>query len=106
MLRHPLLTQQIDAWFCQEITQLSKSVLWVPLGQTVAEVLKAVAASKNLNLHILDGLPHPSPANVERVNYFLEKPPRPTGWSRQVKQEKLDAARRSALATVHRLTAP
>lgn len=51
---------------------------------------------------ILDGLPHPSGANAERISYFLGKKAREV-LSHKTNPKKIDDGRRRALATMERL---
>jgi hypothetical protein len=71
MLEHPLLRGVVEKYLVSEIRVLSNAV-FVPLGPSVAEVFDhltrvGIVAKER----VLSGLPHPSPANVERILYFL-----------------------------------
>lgn len=73
MLRHPLLRAQLLSYFGEDIKSLPKAIL-IPLGDKVAAALRFLADNGCLDHDsILDGLPHPSTANGERVAYFLGK---------------------------------
>jgi hypothetical protein len=71
IIRHPLLVQQIDTWFASECKGL-RNALFVPLG-TAAEAAcyRMVEHGLLQRDRVLAGLPHPSPANSERITYFL-----------------------------------
>lgn len=103
MLTHPLLRQQIDSWFGRELEQLPNA-LWVPLGDKVAKVLSSVAARKGLSPRVLDGLPHPSGANAERISYFLGRKTR-EALSPKTNAAKIDGAKSRATATMRALLA-
>lgn len=103
MLTHPLLRQQIDSWFGEELRQLS-DVLWVPLGDKVARALSAAAERSKTKPRVLEGLPHPSGANAERIAYFLGRKARES-LSAKTNAAKLDAARARAETTMRALLA-
>lgn len=71
MLRNSFLKQHIDTYFVPEIVQL-KNAVFIPFGSNVAEVLYQLSSLGYLEQEqILDGFPHPSGANAERIKYFL-----------------------------------
>lgn len=71
MLRNEFLKQHIEAYFLPEIAQLASAV-YIPFGQSVTEVLYFLSSLGYLRPEqILDGFPHPSGANAERIKYFL-----------------------------------
>lgn len=71
MLKNEFLKQHINTYFLPEIAQLSNAV-FIPFGKSVIEVLYFLTSLGYLNTEqILDGFPHPSGANVERIQYFL-----------------------------------
>lgn len=71
MVRHPLLRQQLLNGFGTEAQALPKAV-FIPLDDKVTEALNFMADQGLLDRsRILDGLPHPSGANAERIAYFL-----------------------------------
>lgn len=73
MISHPSLRWQVDHYLTEEASLLKEAV-WIPLGQKVADVLSYLA-DKGIIEHgrILNGLPHPSGANAERISIFLGK---------------------------------
>lgn len=92
MIRHPLLQQQLEEGFGQDAVALSNA-LFVPLGDKVAQALFYLADHGHLaKERILDGLPHPSGANAERIAYFLGNKAR-SALSAKTTPEKLDQAR-------------
>lgn len=73
MTRHPLLRTQLLSCFGEDIKLLPKAI-FIPLGDKVAAALHFLADNGCLDHdRILDGLPHPSGANAERIAYFLGK---------------------------------
>lgn len=99
MLRNPLLREQILSQFGSDAMTLSQAV-FVPLGDKVAEALHFVADQGLLKRErILDGLPHPSGANAERIAYFLGRKGR-EDLSAKTNPKKLDFARASMLAKI------
>lgn len=92
MVRHPLLRTQLLSYFGEDIKSLPKAV-FIPLGDKVAAALRFVADQSCLDHdRILDGLPHPSGANAERIAYFLGKKS-PDELSSKTNPAKLDLAR-------------
>lgn len=67
----PWMLELAKEWLGAELRSLPGRVV-VPLGPKVAEVLQALAqAGFCEEANILEGLPHPSGANAERIAYFL-----------------------------------
>ena len=94
ILTTPLLRQMLLDNFAAMARTLSGAA-FVPLGPVPLKALRWLASSGQINAsRILEGLPHPSPANVERVNYFLELKDR-KDLSSKTDPLKLDAARSS-----------
>lgn len=92
MVRHSLLQQQLIDGFGQDVKALPDAV-FVPLGDKVAQALHFLADRGHLAKdRVLEGLPHPSGANAERIAYFLGSKAR-SDLSRKTVPEKLDAAR-------------
>lgn len=92
MTRHPLLRTQLLSYFGEDVKALPKAVL-IPLGDKVAVALRFLADQGCLDHdRILDGLPHPSSANAERIAYFLGKKSL-SALSVKVNSAKLDLAR-------------
>lgn len=92
MTTHPLLRQQLLTSFGEDAQALRHAV-FVPLGDKVAEALHFVADHGLLDAaRILDGLPHPSGANAERIAYFVGRKDR-AALSAKTNPDKLDQAR-------------
>src|SRR5690606_4745770 len=71
--RHALLVEQIDTWFAAECRALPRA-LFVPLGGAAEAACDRMIQQGLLQeARVLSGLPHPSPANMERIAYFLER---------------------------------
>lgn len=97
--RHPLLQKQLLTHFAEDVRSLSEAI-FIPLGDKVAEALYFVADQGCISRdNILDGLPHPSGANAERIAYFLGKKNR-TSLSKKTDPDKLDKARDNIICKV------
>lgn len=102
MINHSLLQQQLIDGFGQDAKGLPNAV-FVPLGNTVALALNFLADRGLIaKERILDGLPHPSGANAERIAYFLGNKER-SALSRKTSPDKLDQARARLMARVAEL---
>jgi hypothetical protein len=67
--------------------------LWIPLGPKPAKALRYLADRGLIDpIKILDGLPHPSGANAERIAYFLDRKPR-VALSRMTSPNAIEVAR-------------
>ena len=72
MLSKPILKQQIDKYLVAEVQALPEDCLYVPLGPKVTQVFDYLVQKGLVNPdRVLNGLPHPSGANAERISYFL-----------------------------------
>jgi hypothetical protein len=92
MTVHPLLRQQAETILAEEVQAVANAV-WIPLGPAPATGLNWLAAQGLIERgRILDGLPHPSGANGERIAYFLGRKPAAT-LSSKTNPALLDAAR-------------
>jgi hypothetical protein len=90
-------------YFGQDVGSLSSAV-FVPLGDKVSEALHFLADRGLVErTRILDGLPHPSGANGERIAYFLRRKTRAL-LSAKTDPEKVDAARDALLRKIAALT--
>lgn len=99
MLRTPALRRMVETHLAEEARALP-GALWLPLGPKPAMALHHLAASGVLSRsRILDGLPHPSGANAERVAYFLGRKGRAT-LSAKTRAETLDTARERLTAQI------
>ena len=77
MLSRASLRHQVETHLAEEIKTLGPQCLYVPLGPKVTEAFQYLRAKGLLKAEqILDGLPHPSGQNGERISYFLGRKPR------------------------------
>ncbi|GER07813.1 hypothetical protein GCM10007972_17110 [Iodidimonas muriae] len=71
MLRTPILRHMIETHLAEE-ARLLPNALWLPLGPRVDKALQHLVGKGFLDpKRILNGLPHPSGANAERIAVFL-----------------------------------
>jgi len=97
------LKEQVIAWFAEEC-KLLPNAIYVPLGPKVADVLELMIELGILNSEqVLIGLQHPSPANAERIAYFLERKDR-TKLSKVTNPVTIDKAKQSILSKMRFLT--
>lgn len=74
MISNDMLRRQLEINLYSELSLFDKRVLCIPLGPKVAEALIFAAKEGIIDQsQVLDGLPHPSGANSERIAYFLNK---------------------------------
>lgn len=103
MTKHLLLRDQLVSQFGEDARALPKAI-FVPLGDKVAEALHYLAQQGLISKdRILDGLPHPSGANAERIAYFLGKKQR-ADLSAKTNPEKIEIARKEIMGRVLALT--
>lgn len=70
-LRDPVMRTWLETYLGEELRMLPNAFL-VPLGPKVADMLGHLASLGLIDhKRVLDGLPHPSGANAERIAYFL-----------------------------------
>ena len=92
LLRSAFLRRWVDATLGEEARGLP-DVVWVPLGPKPARALHQLAGQGLIDpIRILDGLPHPSGANAERIAFFLDRKPR-VALSKQTNAAAIAAAR-------------
>ncbi|ACS39464.1 hypothetical protein [Methylorubrum extorquens] len=102
MLRTSLLREQLDENLAEEARVLAHAI-WVPCGPKAAEAVNEMVRRRHLPAErVLDGMPHPSGANAERIAYFLGKSSR-EGLSVKTDPVRIDAAREAMLAKLARL---
>lgn len=71
MLRTPILRGMVEEILAEEARQLPDA-LWLPLGPKPTEALAHLVKRGDLKAeNVLEGMPHPSGANGERIAYFL-----------------------------------
>lgn len=99
MTRNPLLREQLLTYFGEDVRAFPGAI-FIPLGDKVSEALHFLADHGRLDRgRILDGLPHPSGANAERVAYFIGKKSK-GALSAKTDPEKLDKARENIVQRV------
>lgn len=104
MLREPLLAKLLDERFCAEAGVLHDTV-FLPLGEKVERVLARLVARDTLPAgRVLQAIPHPSPANVERIQFFLGQKDA-QGLSKKADPAKMAAMRAAILTRVSQLGA-
>ncbi|MDE3022703.1 MAG: hypothetical protein KGI54_12735 [Pseudomonadota bacterium] len=92
ILRTPILKAQLMSGFFQDASLLP-SAIFVPLGDVVVKAFGYLIDQGIVKgSQVLVGLPHPSPANRERIHYFLGKKPRHL-LSKKTNADKIDQAR-------------
>jgi hypothetical protein len=95
----PILRRLVDRHLCEEAEALRDAV-WIPLGPKAADAVRLLVQKDVLGSSmVLDGLPHPSGANAERIAYFLGRKSR-SALSSKTGPDGLDSARERLLAKV------
>lgn len=103
MTKTPILKSLMLEHFAKEAAQF-KDALFIPLGPVVSDGLNWLANEGVLrSQQILHGLPHPSPANAERIAYFTGNKER-AALSTKTNADKLDAARAKLTSQIMSLT--
>ncbi|WP_062382837.1 hypothetical protein [Pseudomonas abietaniphila] len=98
MLSRASLRHQVETHLADEISALGPHCLIVPLGPKVSEVFQHLQAKGLVKPEqLLDGLPHPSGANAERISYFLGAKAR-ENLSSKTNAVTLDIAKEQILA--------
>ncbi|MBL6082292.1 hypothetical protein JMJ56_30410 [Belnapia sp. T18] len=101
MLRTPVLRRMVETHLSEEIRALPNA-LWLPLGSKPAAALRHLAAANLIDRsRILEGLPHPSGANGERIAYFLGRKAR-GALSAKTQPAVIDAARKHLIEQLAR----
>jgi hypothetical protein len=102
MFSTPLLREQLMKGFVAQSAKLRQAI-FVPLGPKAGAAVEVAAGEIGLDANrVLAGLPHPSGANQERVNFFLGRKAR-YALSAKVAPERLIAARTELEAKVAEL---
>lgn len=103
IIRTGILRRWVETTLAEE-ARLLPNVLWVPLGPRPAMALHRLAAQGLIDRNrILDGLPHPSGANAERIAFFLGRKSR-DALSRVTRADGIEAALARLRNQVRRLT--
>ncbi len=99
MVNNTLLKNQLITYFGEDVKALPDAV-FVPLGDKVTDGLNFLASEGMLpKSQILEGLPHPSGANAERISYFLGKKDK-NALSIKTNANKIDEAKEGITAKV------
>lgn len=102
MLKNEFLRQHIETYFLAEISLLPNAV-YIPFGACVVEALYAISRLGYLSeAQILDGFPHPSGANAERIKYFLGQK-RAADLSAATNPYVIDEAKQKLMAKLQKL---
>lgn len=102
MTKHALLKQQIIDGFGHDVKALPNAI-YLPLGDKVAVGLNMLVDLGLMDkTKIIEGLPHPSPANSERIAYFLGKKAK-ADLSGKTNAAKLDSQKAAILAKMKSL---
>jgi hypothetical protein len=105
MIRNAPMREWLETYTGSELAMLDDAV-FVPLGPKVAAGLHHLASRGLIAAdRILDGLPHPSGANAERIAYFVGAKSAER-LSPKTNPAKLDAARRLLCDKVARRSQP
>jgi hypothetical protein len=92
MTKSAVLMEQLINGFGASTASL-KHAYFLPLGPKVSEALTFLSGKGLIdNKRVLHGMPHPSPASMERINYFLGKKSREQ-LSIKTNPDSLEAAR-------------
>lgn len=101
IIRTAKLREWLLAWTGAELAQLSGCIL-VPLGPKVAAAMHYMASQGAIDAaQIMDGMPHPSGANQERVAFFLGDKPAEL-CSIKTNPAKLELARKTLVQRIAR----
>lgn len=93
MTKHPLLQRYLKRYFTEE-AQTLKDAIFIPLGPVATEALHYLVKQGLLDgKRVIEGLPHPSGANNERIAYFIGKTPA-NALSKKTNPAILDNAKR------------
>ncbi|WP_278350594.1 hypothetical protein [Marinobacter nauticus] len=93
ILKHPMLRRMIDDHLAKELKLIDGEAWYIPLGRESAKALGYLSAKGVIpKARILDGLPHPSGANAERIAYFLGRKER-ASLSGKTTPDALDQAK-------------
>ena len=99
LLATPFLCSITERWLAEEVAELADA-WWIPLGKEAAAALSAMAQHGRIHPdRILDGMPHPSGANAERIAYFLGNKKREV-LSAKTSADRIDIARQVLMSKV------
>lgn len=99
MTKTPALRELLASCLTEEALALPDAV-WIPLGPTATAGVEWVIQQGALKReNVLIGLPHPSPASMERIKYFLGQKQK-NDLSNKTEPIRLDAARERLTAQI------
>lgn len=99
MTSSPLLREQLMNFTAQELASLPGALV-LPLGPAVTDACRHLAKHGSLDpSRIVEGVPHPSGANGERIAYFLREKDRAL-LSTKTNPDRIDKGRDAAIKTV------
>lgn len=99
MIASSLLRDQLMRFTAKELASLPDALV-LPLGPAATDACRFLAKHGSLDSsRIVEGVPHPSGANGERIAYFLEHKDR-ASLSKKTNPDKIDEGREAALQTV------
>jgi hypothetical protein len=102
LLRTKILRNWIERTLGDDAVCLPDA-LWIPLGPKPAKALRYLADRGLIDpTKFLDGLPHPSGANAERIAFFLDRKPR-SALSRNTSPDAIEGARQRLRDQVKKL---
>lgn len=102
LLRTPLLRQMVETFLAAEARALPDA-LWLPLGPHPTAALHHLVSLGALRAdRVLEGMPHPSGANAERIKFFLGLKPK-AALSSKTRPDAIELARETLIAQVARL---
>jgi hypothetical protein len=102
MLRTPLLRGMVETYLGAEARALPDA-LWLPLGPKPAAALRHLVSLGALSAdRVLEGMPHPSGANAERIMFFLGRKPR-AELSAKTRPGPIELARDTLFAQIGRM---
>lgn len=99
MTSSTLLRQQLLSYTAPELVSIPNALV-LPLGPSVIEACRYLVQENRLNpLRIIEGVPHPSGANGERISFFLGRKER-NALSKKTDPDKIEAGREAARQTI------
>lgn len=102
LLKTPALRQMVNQFLAAEAEALPNAI-WLPLGPKPSAAVNHLVSRGALRRdQVLDGLPHPSGANNERIAYFLQRSAA-SDLSNKTRPERIDQARRTLVDRVNQL---
>lgn len=105
MTKHPVLREHLLAHFGQDVRSMSNAY-FLALGDKVGRALEFFGQQGRLDRsRVLGTLPHPSPANAERIAYFVGRKSR-ASLSAKTTPAKLDESRDSLTRAIAGLALP